>query len=138
MLFVRARAGQSDIHGTGLIAKEFIGVGTRIWQYHSGFDIALTLAEFKKLSPTAQQQMLHYGWYDEDEERIFLPADDDRFTNHSLEPNTRWNGRFSEAVKDIHPDEEITFDYNQLDGSDLLGWPSEIEQGLAESNAGVP
>jgi SET domain-containing protein len=128
MLCVRARAGISKIHGIGLIAQEFVSVGSRIWAFWPGFDIALTVDEFDRLSPAAQEQMLHYGWYDEDVDRLFLSADDDRFMNHSLNPNCRWNGSYAEAVRDIKPGEEITFDYNQLDGTNLLGWPNWREQ----------
>lgn len=126
MLFVRARVGVSTIHGLGLIAQEFIPTGARIWAYQPGFDLALTADELERLSPAAREQTLHYGWYDEDFERVILPADDDRFMNHSLDPNCRWNGSYAEAVRDIRAGEEVTFDYHQLDGSNLLGWPDGI------------
>jgi SET domain-containing protein len=42
-----------------------------------------------------------------------LSADDDRFTNHSGTPNTKYCGEYSIAVRDILPDEEITANYGE-------------------------
>lgn len=126
MLLVNARAGVSVIHGIGLIAREFIPVGTKMWVFQPAFDLALTVEELDELSPAAREQVLHYAWLDDEWGRILLSGDDDRFTNHSETPNTRWEGRSRStvAVRNILPDEEITFYYRELGGSDHLGWAS--------------
>ncbi len=122
MLLVAARAGRSKIEGIGLIAQEFIPAGTRVWVFREGFDLAVLPEEIQDLSPPAQEQLLHYGWLDAGWGRVLVSADDDRFTNHSVDPNTHWSDGHTVAVRDIEPGEEITFDYRALGGCNLFGW----------------
>lgn len=111
MLLVRATAGVSAIHGIGLIAREFIPRGTRVWEFRSGFDVVLTAAEVEALSAVARDQVLWYAFYDRTREAYVLSGDDDRFTNHSDAPNTADDGAFTVASRDILPGDEITADY---------------------------
>jgi SET domain-containing protein len=92
MLLVNARAGISAIHGVGLIAQEFIPKGTCIWQFQPGFDLVIDENDFLKLSAPAQQQVRHYAFFDEARRVFVLSSDDDRFTNHSDNPNTLEDG----------------------------------------------
>lgn len=128
MLLVNARAGMSPLHGIGLIAHEPIPAGTRIWTYREGFDITLTREQFEALSPPAQRQALHYGWYIEANGCLMISADDDRFTNHSDKPNTAWDGdEHVVATRDIRPGEELTLDYGEFHGTDLFGWSAFLD-----------
>lgn len=115
MLLVNARMGPSRIHGMGLIAKQFIPAGTRVWELRPGFDVILTEEQLAELSPAAQEQVRYYcyGNYDPAQKVYILSSDDDRFTNHSDNPNTAMqeSGRVTVAVRDIQPGEEITWDY---------------------------
>ena len=43
-----------------------------------------------------------------------LSSDDDRFTNHSDDPNTKCQGQSTFAVRDIQEGEEITNNYREL------------------------
>ncbi len=112
MLLVSAKVGVSKIHGFGLIAEEFIPKGTCIWRFQPGFDLMIGEAEFAALSATTQTQVRHYAFYDPARQAFVLSGDDDRFTNHSDDPNTAEEGGYdSYAKRDIQAGEEITWNY---------------------------
>jgi SET domain-containing protein len=115
MLLVRARVGTSDIHGLGPIATEHIPTGTTVWEFCPGFDLELTEVQVARLPPSAREQVLFYcdGDYDPARGVYTLSMDDARFTNHSDVPNTASaeGGRITVATRDIHPGDEITWDY---------------------------
>ena len=46
MLLVHARVGVSAIHGLGLIANEFIPMGSKIWEFMPGFDLEVLELDF--------------------------------------------------------------------------------------------
>lgn len=121
MLLVDASAGLSKLHGIGLIAREFIPRGARIWALKPGFDLLLTEQEVVALSAASQLQVRHYSYFDEKLQKYVLSSDDDRFTNHSDTPNTKDCGDHSEAVADIQPGEEITADYVEVGTTDFKG-----------------
>ena len=124
MLYVKARAGRSQIHGLGLIAQEFIPKGTRVWAFEPSFDLAFTAEQLEALSTAAREQVLWYAYYDPVHHVYVLSGDDDRFTNHSDQPNTAdeslWTYGASYAVRDIRAGEELTWDYRPWSGSDFL------------------
>lgn len=116
MLLVNAQAGVSAIHGIGLIAREFIPHGTRVWELRPGFDLLLSEAEVNALSPATRQQVAWYAYWDPSRRLFVLSGDDDRFTNHSADPNTAIDGDSTYATRDIRPGEEVTWDYRAWGG----------------------
>jgi SET domain-containing protein len=114
MLLVRAKAGPSQIHGLGLIAREFIPAGTAVWRFTPRFDVLIRERDMPRLSETARNQVEHYAYFHTDTRTFVLSSDDDRFTNHSYDPNTRPVGDRAVAVRDIRTGEEITSDYSEL------------------------
>lgn len=114
MLLVNARAGASDIHGLGLIAREHIPAGAPVWEFRPGFDLVIGPDEFARLAGPAGEQVRHYGFLHEPTGAFILSADDDRFTNHADAPNTRLDGFRTFAIRDIRLGEEITGDYREL------------------------
>ena len=114
MLMVSAWVGKSEIHGLGLIAQEFIPEGTIIWKFIPGFDVMLSQEEFGCLSEVSQKQVVHYGFYDDNTCNYVLSADDDRFTNHSDNANSKYCGEYAVASRNIYPGEEITDNYNEF------------------------
>ena len=111
MLLVRAWVGPSKIHGLGLIAHEFIPKGTVSWKLVPGFDAILSEEEVKDLPQSAQEQVKYYGFFHASFKKYILCADDDRFTNHSEEPNQKFYGDYSIAIRDIDSGEELTDNY---------------------------
>jgi len=124
MLLVNARCGPSTIHGLGLIAQEFIPAGQHVWLIHCGFDVILTEVEFLALSLPARQQVCNYAYFCLVQRVFVLSSDDDRFTNHSEQPNIQFEGGMAVAIRDILAGEEITGDYRELGWTQLLGVPS--------------
>jgi len=114
MLLVKANAGPSKIHQLGLVARQFIPVGTIVWRFQPGFDIEITEEQFKRLSHISQEQVIYYAFFDDDTKRFMLSSDDERLTNHSNDPNTRCRDDYTYAVRDIHEGEEITNDYREF------------------------
>ena len=114
MLLVNARRGPSLIHGTGLIAREFIAKGTQIWRFMPGFDVAITETELARLPPASRQQAIDWSYFDLKTRTFVMSSDDDRFTNHSDTPNTVATPDGSVAIQDIQIDDEITIDYSEL------------------------
>jgi len=113
MLLVNASKGPSLIHGLGLIAREAISEGTRIWVLNPEFDVLLTQAQVDALPPAIRNQVLYYACFFEAIDRYVLSSDDDRFINHSSEPNSisAENGWTTIATRDIAVGEEITWNY---------------------------
>ena len=114
MLLVNASRGLSKVHGYGLIAREFIPKGTKVWEFMPGFDVAIPEADLEKLSPAARQQVVYWAFFNLNTRTFVLSSDDDRFTNHADEPNARCVGDVTIAASDIHPGDEIFNDYREL------------------------
>ncbi len=120
MLLINARAEPSKIHGLGLIAKQPIPRGTTVWRFKSGFDVKLPETMLDELSAAASGQVLHYAYFHEETRTYVLSSDDDRFTNHSDNPNTEINDDCTVAARDIAEGEEITCNYNQIRSLNFL------------------
>jgi uncharacterized protein len=117
MLLVNCSLGPSKIDGFGLIAREFIPKGKRVWTFNPHFDLALTEAQVRALSAAAQDQVIHYAFFDSLTKRFILSSDDDRFTNHNDNPSTHLEGAYGTvAVRNIEVGEEVTCDYREFEG----------------------
>lgn len=114
MLLIRARAGPSQIHGLGLIAQEAIPAGTVMWRFQEGFDVKIPASRLENFSENAREQILYYAYFHEESQTYVLSSDDDRFTNHSDDPNTRAVEDYVYAVRDIAAGEEITSNYDEF------------------------
>ena len=114
MLLVNAYKGRSQIHGLGLFAQEFIKAGTKVWEFNQLIDIRIPSCKLIFLSNSSLCQIASYAIYHPDKRFYLLSGDDDRFTNHSENPNTaldeNWN--FALATRDISQGEEITINYD--------------------------
>ena len=121
MLLVNAKAGPSRIHGFGLIAQEFIPKGTTVWEFMPGFDVAIPEADLDGLSPASREQAMYWSYFHVASRTLVMSSDDDRFTNHSDNPNcieTRSpddEEGIDVAVRDIYEGEELTFNYREFD-----------------------
>jgi uncharacterized protein len=114
MLLVNAHVGPSQIHGRGLIAHEFVPAGTVVWEFMPGFDVSITEAQLDHLSPAARQHVFYWSYFHVPTRTFILSSDDDRFTNHADDPNTREHNGGTISTRDIMPGDEITIDYNEL------------------------
>lgn len=115
MLLVNASKGASQIHGAGLIAREFISQDMRIWEYDQDVDSCWTHSAFAMIpSKWAALQVKGYSFFDTKRGCWICCGDDARFTNHSDQPNTWMDDWITYAAKDIFPGDEITEDYRLL------------------------
>ena len=127
MLFVNAKAEPSAIHGRGLIAQEFIPAGIKVWEFMPGFDVLIPEADLDRLSSAAREQAYYWSYFHQATRTFVMSSDDDRFTNHSPDPNTRVVDNCTVAVRDINPGEEITNDYDELV---MLNFPEPNHHGV--------
>ena len=122
MLLVPTRVDRSAIHGLGLFAVESIPMGTLVWRFTKGFDLDLDPRLLEEQPPHFRQIMLHYGYIHPKLNRFILCCDDYRFANHSNTPNIRIElgadpYGFDMAARDIEAGEELTVDYEFVEGS---------------------
>ncbi|MDX1625436.1 MAG: SET domain-containing protein [Wenzhouxiangellaceae bacterium] len=97
----RAYVAESPIHGRGLFARERIPADEYIGTYEG---------------PATQDDGMHVLWlWNEDAGRWegIDGRNEMRFLNHSSEPNADWWENDLYALRDIEPDEEITFHYGE-------------------------
>ena len=120
MLLVQTKIGPSAIQGIGLFANQFIPKGTQIWKFQSGFDLLIDKNEISKLSEPAREQFLKYSSLSPKTNKYLLGFDDDRFWNHSDNPNCIFIDSSDDeegilvSVKDIQKGEELTCNYKDI------------------------
>ncbi len=112
MLRVKTKIKSSDVNGIGLFADQVIPAGTVTWQYDQGFDPHFTIEQFENLPEFSKQTVLVHGYFDHDLQVYILCSDDQRFINHSQNPNISSTPSHDVASRDIQPGEEMTCDYS--------------------------
>ncbi|MHA7058525.1 SET domain-containing protein [Aquimarina sp. M1] len=99
--------------GYGVVAKEFIPIGTITWVLDK-FDREFTPDQYESLEPVYKKILDTYA-YKNNVGNLVLCWDNGRFINHSFHANcltTAYN--FELAIRDIYPDEQLTDDYGYL------------------------
>ncbi len=114
MIVVETYLKESLGKGIGLFSKKFIKKGTVMWKYNPIVDIIIN----KKDIPKLMKKFYNTYAVEVDKNRIMLNTDNARFVNHSKNPNMKSFGRFDNniAIKNINSGEEITIDYEKMDG----------------------
>jgi len=112
MLQVKTKLDKSSIHGIGLFADQFIPKGTIIFK-ESNLTVKFELDQYDSFDGPTKEYIKHYCYLLGDVWRCSL--DNDRFMNHSSNPNTEEpSHEITLARFDIYPGEEITCDYNKI------------------------
>lgn len=91
---------ESGIHGEGLFARGKISQGAYMGEYDG---------------PMVSENGSHVLWVEKYDE-VWVARDGKnllRYINHSAEPHAEFIGFELYAIRDIHPDEEITIDYGE-------------------------
>lgn len=118
---VKTKIGASGTHGIGLFADEFIPKGTTTWRFMPGLDLIVPHDILLQLSEPARAQFLNYCYVDKFTKHFILCFDDERFINHSKNPNIAQSKQGSEiegveiALRDIQKGDELTCDYEEFD-----------------------
>lgn len=99
--------------GYGVIATRLIPRGTITW-VRDDLDQAFCIEQVKSMAPIYRDIIAKYCFVDARGDFV-LCWDLARYINHSCEPTCRSAGYdFEVAVRDIHPEEELTDDYGSL------------------------
>lgn len=123
MLMIPTFLTLSSIHGIGTFALEPIKKGNIIWQFNALVDRVYTEKEYNQIPPSFRKFIDKYGWKIPGSITLYLlPGDNDRFINHSDNPNvgTLDIGKScfdgcGIALRDIEAGEELTENYREFD-----------------------
>lgn len=98
------------IEGKGLVARDLIRQGEVVSRLEPG-QPTVTIAEALAMTQAEQDALLHHG-YQCSAELIVNEQGDEKYMNHSCDPNILWaDDETMIARRDIQPGEEITYDY---------------------------
>jgi uncharacterized protein len=128
MLLIKTKIGPSKINGIGLFADQFIPKGTVVWKFKNGFDIRFDENYPKTLEEPVRSYFATYTYQNPKTKNYVLCADNDRFCNHSDNPNIGHienpedEDPMDIALSDIQPGEEMTLDYSQFDANPFFGF----------------
>lgn len=115
MFLVETFIACSPIHGIGVYAREDIPVGTKVISLEH--ELCFSVDAFENLPEVTRKYIRHYGY--QQDNRFYLPLDNERFLNHSKTPNlisrysTIYTGEYSHC--DIIKGTELTVDYGSFD-----------------------
>lgn len=121
MLLVKTKVKESNIHGLGLFADQFIPRGTEIWRFTPGFDLRFTREQILSFPEALQIYIYKYSWRSKKSKLYCFSSDDGKFFNHSENPNVLSEYQDNEeevitvAIKDIQAGEEILDNYNSFE-----------------------
>ena len=115
MLQVKTHIKQSPINGIGLFASEFIAKGTTTWKYTPEFDLAFSEDCLSRMTSWSKEQFLKYAYFDHSQKKYILCFDDQRFINHSYNPNIKSTPELDVALIDINAGEELTCNYKDYE-----------------------
>lgn len=118
MLRVKTKLSLSRVDGIGLFADQFIPKGTVTWQYDPAFDMRWTEEMVKDLPQWTKDQFSKYSYFDYKQNCYVLCADDQRYINHSIDPNILSTPDQDVAGRDIQPGEELFCNYEHYE----KGW----------------
>jgi SET domain-containing protein len=121
MLLVKTKIKESEVHGIGLFADQFISKGTEIWRFTQGFDQKFTREQILGFPDLLQIYIYKYCWRSKKSKLYCFSADNGKYFNHSKNQNVLSEYRHNEeevvtiAIKDIEIGEEILDDYSSFE-----------------------
>ncbi len=132
MLMVSTYLAPSAIEGLGVFTGEFIERGRLIWSLNPKFDIFIRPEEIESYPAYLQDYIARYTYpHLEIPGVVILDADNGKFMNHSLAPNTDFR-IFDRgyALSDIAPGDELTCNYHEFDPG-FVGFFSAVQAATA-------
>lgn len=109
MIVVKTYLDKSNIQGIGLFAGEFIPENTIVWKFDPNVDMILP-----ESIVNVYDSLKKYHWKNKNGKCV-VPLDDDRFINHSRNPNLINVNEHTMAVKHaIFQGTELLADYREL------------------------
>lgn len=119
MLLVETFINCTSERGVGLFSKKFIPKGTIYWIRNESFDSVFSKKVMATMEKLAINYIKKYGFL-EKSGNWYLCNDNDRFSNHSLHPNSKnhfdENGivKYCTTLCNIATGEEILCDYTEI------------------------
>ncbi|MBE2220244.1 MAG: SET domain-containing protein-lysine N-methyltransferase [Anaerolineae bacterium] len=102
------------IQGKGLVARGLIRQGEVVSRLEPGEPMYL-ISEVLAMPQAEQDKLMHYA-YQCSATQVVNEQGDERYMNHSCDPNTWWADNDTMiARRDIQPGEELTYDYATTD-----------------------
>ncbi|MDQ5927697.1 MAG: uncharacterized protein QG633_135 [Patescibacteria group bacterium] len=138
MLLVKTKIKESQIHGVGLFADQYIPKGTEIWRFTPGFDQKFTREQILSFPDLLQIYICTYCWRSKKSKLYCFSADNGKYFNHSLSPNVLSEYRDDEeevitiAVRDIEKGEEILDNYDSFESLENNGAEDDVLNEIAE------
>ena len=132
MLMVSTYLAPSAIEGLGVFTSEFIERGRLIWSLNPKFDIFIRPEEIESYPAYLQDYIARYTYpHLEIPGVVILDADNGKFMNHSLAPNTDFR-IFDRgyALSDIAPGDELTCTCHEFDPG-FVGFFSAVQAATA-------
>lgn len=122
MMLIRTYVAPSGVEGVGVFAAEPVKEGTLIWRLDDTFDRLLHTNQIETYPPHMQEFFLRYAYpLHDNPEILVLEADNGRFMNHAVRPNTNFSAiTKGYAARDIAMGEELLCDYGEFDPSHIL------------------
>jgi len=125
---------ESNLGGLGLYADEYITKGTAIWTAYNNNILKITRPQYYQLCNSELDKSIMslklynaisvYSLYDIDSDCLVMILDNNRYVNHSNEPNSLYIDGVSIALRDIEVGEEIVEDYGSYDH---FPWPEPMD-----------
>jgi uncharacterized protein len=115
MIIVPTYLNNSQIHGFGVFAKQFIAKGSKVWEFHPTFDIRFSEEELNALPEATRGEIEIHLYQPESGGTLYYESTMGKYMNHSREPNVDFSEvEIGWATRDIQPGEELTCDYRQF------------------------
>lgn len=114
MLIVKTKLKFSELHGLGVFADEPISRGRVVLRYNQYFDLFFSDEDIKKLPKPMVETLEYYGTRCNNPGGFYYFVDNERFLNHSDNPNLRIGRVVMTAARDVKAGEELTVDYRQF------------------------
>lgn len=119
MLLKKTIVKESHVAGLGLFADEDINNGEIVWTFHPSIDKEVDLSEWIDLPIHCWNYMISHSWICNFTGKRFMSFDNDRFTNHSDDPNISEDDTGNMlANRHIKKGEEILCDYEEIHDGD--------------------
>jgi SET domain-containing protein len=118
MQIVETYLAPSAIHGVGVFARHAIKKGTVVSRFMPPMDSQFPHELFESLTPVEQAYLRIYAYRSKFTKLWVLNGDNDRYMNHSSDPNTDMHPDGTSeniAVRDVAAGEELTCDYTLFD-----------------------
>lgn len=132
MMLVKTKLKESNLHGIGVYADQFIPKGTEVWKFTPGFDIRFTRDQILSFPELLQIYVYKYSWRSRKSGLYCFSGDNGKHFNHSENPNVLSEQREDEdevitvALRDIEIGEELVDDYSSFE--DVTGGENVLEE----------